>query len=420
MNTKSLLTIPAILIGACLSCTAQTPLHEKKSPDFTPLFNGKDLTGWIKRGGSAEYKVEDGCIVGTTTAGSPNTFLSTEKDYYNFELHFAVKIDHDALNSGCQIRSHHQVKANHPNGYVYGYQVEIATNGTAGFIYDEGGRGWLSKERNDPNKNKAFKKGAWNQYRIVCKDHSIKTWVNGVLIAEIEDDHSIGGLIGLQVHSVPGDPKWSVRWKDVKIRELPDTDHKLTALFTDAKLSHFETDGGWFLNEKTGVLGFKPKPEEYVGRHPWTVYNNYLWLKKQYSNFVCEFEYKFEPGGNSGFYFLVQDKKNPPPTGPELQLEESASKKGENTTFHDCAGLMMGAPIRRADKNVFKGPNTWNRMLVFQKDKKLKVWHNGRKVHDIDLKDVPHVKNHPARGFIGLQDHGLPVFYRNFAIKSLE
>ena len=28
---------------------------------FVSLFNGRDLAGWVKRGGSAEYQVEDGC-----------------------------------------------------------------------------------------------------------------------------------------------------------------------------------------------------------------------------------------------------------------------------------------------------------------------------------------------------------------------
>ena len=398
----------------------QAAPDENPAEEPVALFNGKNLNGWTKRQGSADFKVQDGCIVGTTVKGSSNTFLCTDRDYYNFDLRFEVKLDHDQVNSGCQVRSHTQVSPNHANGLVYGYQVGIDTTGMAGFVYDESGRGWLSKERQDPEKNSAFKKGSWNQYRIVCKDHIIKTWVNGVLVAELEDDQSIGGLIGLQVHSVPGDLKWSVRWKNIQLLELPDTDHQLTPLFTDTKFSNFETTGGWFLDPETKVVGFKPKPEEYVGRAPWTVYSNYLWLKEQYANFVCKFDYKLEPGGNSGFYFLVQDKKNPPPTGPELQLEEGASKKGENTNFHDCAGLMMGKPIRRADKNVFKGANQWNRMLVRHQDKKLKVWHNGLMVHDIDLEDVPHVKGHPTKGFVGLQDHGLPVFYRGLAIKEIK
>ena len=76
-----------------------------QSADWVPLFNGKNLDGWVVRSGFAEYHVEDGCIVGTTAKGSPNTFLCTEKEYGDFILEFEVK-DDPALNSGVQIRSH--------------------------------------------------------------------------------------------------------------------------------------------------------------------------------------------------------------------------------------------------------------------------------------------------------------------------
>lgn len=420
INSFNKLSASAVFAALALSGFAQTAPAEKPDAGFVALFNGEDLSGWTKRGGSADFKVQDGAIVGTTVAGSPNTFLCTDKDYYNFELRFEVKLDNDELNSGCQIRSHHVVNPAHKNGFVFGYQVEIDTTGMSGFIYDEGGRGWLSQERKNPEKNAAFKKGEWNQYRIVCIDQKLETFINGIAIESLQDEQSIGGLIGLQVHGVKGDPHWSVRWKNIQIKELPDTDRHLTPLFTDAEFSNFETDGGWTFDPESKVVGFKPKPEEYVGRAPWTVYKNNLWLKKEYANFVCEFDYQLEAAGNSGFYFLVQDKKNPPMTGPELQLEESASVKGENTTFHDCAGLMMGQPIKRADKNVFKGAKQWNRMLVQHQDKKLKVWHNGLKVHDIDLNDYPFLKGLPAKGFIALQDHGMPLFFRNMAIKEIE
>ena len=42
-----------------------------------PLFNGKDLAGWKKLGGTATYAVDNGMIVGTTVMGSGNTFLTT-------------------------------------------------------------------------------------------------------------------------------------------------------------------------------------------------------------------------------------------------------------------------------------------------------------------------------------------------------
>ena len=43
------------------------------------LFNGKDLKGWKRLGGKAEYTIEDGIIVGRTVMNSRNTFFSYRK-----------------------------------------------------------------------------------------------------------------------------------------------------------------------------------------------------------------------------------------------------------------------------------------------------------------------------------------------------
>ena len=194
-------------------------LASETESDWVMLFNGKDLSGWIQINGTAKYKVEDGAIVGTTAEGSPNSFLCTEKDYGDFILEFEVMVD-DRLNSGVQIRS--QSLKDYQNYRVHGYQVEIAAGGNSGFIYDEARRGWLSTDadRADEAKQKAFKKGEWNQYRIECRGDSIKTWVNGILIADLRDSMTPKGFIGLQVHSFRGDPPAWVKWRKIRIQEL--------------------------------------------------------------------------------------------------------------------------------------------------------------------------------------------------------
>ncbi len=64
------------------------------------LFNGKDLSGWKRLGGSAEFTVEDGTIVGRTVANSRNTFLVTEKEYGNFILELDVFMEAEEGNLG--------------------------------------------------------------------------------------------------------------------------------------------------------------------------------------------------------------------------------------------------------------------------------------------------------------------------------
>ena len=79
-----------LLLFCAASLSAQT---------WEPLFNGKNLKGWKKLNGKAEYKIVDGAIVGISKMGTPNTFLATTKNYGDFILEFDFKID-DGLNSG--------------------------------------------------------------------------------------------------------------------------------------------------------------------------------------------------------------------------------------------------------------------------------------------------------------------------------
>lgn len=190
-------------------------------PPWKPLFNGRDLSGWERKNGTATYQVDDGAIVGTTAEGSPNSFLCTTEDYGDFELTLEVKVD-DPLNAGIQIRS--VSSPDRQAGRVHGPQVEVAVNGTAGYIYGEAlGTGWLSKDRDDPAANAAFRSGEWNHYRILAEGNRIKTWVNDVPVADLVDDTTgmSRGFIGLQVHSIaPGEGPYIVRYRNIMVREL--------------------------------------------------------------------------------------------------------------------------------------------------------------------------------------------------------
>ena len=188
---------------------------------WVDLFDGKSLDGWEQKNGTATYRVEDGCIVGKTTEGSPNSFLATKKSYGDFELKFEVKVD-DELNSGVQIRS--ASKPDYKDGQVHGPQVEIAINGTAGFIYAEGLKfGWLSEDRSNAAAQAAFRKGEWNRYRVLADGKSIKSWVNDVPVADLVDEKTgmTSGFLGLQVHGIKkGSGPYEVRWRKISIREL--------------------------------------------------------------------------------------------------------------------------------------------------------------------------------------------------------
>jgi hypothetical protein len=225
----------ALVISQCSSAVADQDVE---------LFNGKDLAGWTQRGGDAQYAVENGEIVGRSVPDTPNTFLTTDKEFGDFLLELDFKISDVDFNSGVQIRSHSRPDRNRER--VYGYQVEIDPKPdrawTAG-IYYEGGMldvaaskekgksvwiregGWLNDLKDNEAARKAFRLGEWNHLRVVAKGNRIRTWLNGVPAADFTDNDprafSPTGFIALQVHGV-GDAQDTkeVRWKNIKLTIL--------------------------------------------------------------------------------------------------------------------------------------------------------------------------------------------------------
>jgi hypothetical protein len=207
-----------LLLVSVLICSTTSAKDELAS-----IFDGKTLKGWTQLNGTATYKVVDNTIVGTTTKGSPNSFLCSDKLYDNFELVFEVKV-HNNLNSGVQIRS--QTKGG-PKGRVNGPQVEIEASGSkgaeSGYIYGEAAGGWMTPaDKRKPHKH--LKDGEWNKYRILAEGARIQTWINGTQISDLVDEAKLKshpkGFIGLQVHGVGNRGPFDVAWRNIKIREI--------------------------------------------------------------------------------------------------------------------------------------------------------------------------------------------------------
>lgn len=174
---------------------------------------------------------------------------------------------------------------------------------------------------------------------------------------------------------------------------------------------HWTTAGNWQL-DKDGVVALTPRE----GEKGWTRYDSYLWLNGEYKDFEIDFEYKVQKGGNSGFYFHVGDVKKPVETGIEVQIYDSGNKAADaKLTDHDSGGVIPGiAPT----KNAAKPAGDWNRFQITVKGDTLTIVLNGEKVNEVDLKNDK-LKNRPATGAIGFQDHGLPLALRNIKIKKL-
>jgi hypothetical protein len=219
------------------------------------LFNGKNLSGWTQKTGDAKFYVSDNCIVGEAVSESDtNSVLCTKKSYDNFILELDFKVDHQ-LFSGVHIRSEYatnEIRLNWngvvltiPGGNVYGYLVLIDPSPnhrwwtaslydqrwwTAG-IYDEKRRMWLypGSSGGDADEfsrqgREIFKTNDWNHFRIEAVGDSIKTYLNGVLCAHINDSMTLKGFIGLQVRDWISDDDHEtlegakVRFKNIRLK----------------------------------------------------------------------------------------------------------------------------------------------------------------------------------------------------------
>ena len=195
------------------------------NPPWHKLFDGKTLIGWRRIGGVATYAVQDGSIVGTTVPGTPNSFLITEKRYADFVLELEFRAD-TSLNSGIQIRSNHF--QDYKNDVFHGYQIEIDPSPRAwsGGVYDESRRGWLFKLEGKPEAQRAYRKNDWNHYRIEAIGSRIRTWVNGVPVADLTDSLTRCGHIALQVHDIGQDlakAGRNIAWRNIWLRDLGGT-----------------------------------------------------------------------------------------------------------------------------------------------------------------------------------------------------
>jgi len=180
------------------------------SQKHVSLFNGKDLTGWTIHG-TEKWYVENGEMICESGPDKQYGYLSTNKNYKNFELTLEFKQEANG-NSGVFFRSSIDgVK-------ISGWQCEVAPiDHHTGGIYESYGRGWL---RHPPAANEKYlKTGKWNKLTLKVVGDEVTTWLNGHIMVNMKDE-KIGagkGFIALQIHDGGG---IKVRWKKIKITEL--------------------------------------------------------------------------------------------------------------------------------------------------------------------------------------------------------
>jgi hypothetical protein len=171
----------------------------------------------------------------------------------------------------------------------------------------------------------------------------------------------------------------------------------------------WETKGNWHAG-KDDVVSLTPRP----GEKGWNRFDSYLWSKDEYEDFEIQFDYRVQPQGNSGFYFHVGDRSDPVKKGIEVQIFDSSGKPDRaKLSDHDSGGIIPGIP---PTKSTARPAGEWYHFRILVERRRLKVLLNDQLVNDIDLEQK--LSDRPNRGYIGFQDHGLPLALRNVRIRK--
>lgn len=432
-----------------------TVVSAKNNNGWQSLFNGKDLTGWHQLNGKATYHVENGEIVGTTVANTPNSFLSTDKDYGDFILELDLLVAND-MNSGIQFRS--ISKQDVMDGRVHGYQCEVdpSTRAWSGGIYDEARRGWLYTNEQNPAAKSAFKLGQWNRYRIECIANSIRTWLNDVPVAYMLDDMTSSGLIALQVHAINNNeqPGKQIRWKNIRIKttglKATQTPDVFVVNLLPNTLSKAEKKQGWkLLFDGKTPKGWKAVNKDDFPSKGWRVEDQSMMAvaskpeapvkgvdivtKEKFEAFDLQFEFNFAEGANSGVKYYTGN--GGPSIGLEYQVLDDKKHPDAKAGIEGNRTMASLYDLIKADKQerFTKPAGQWNiGRIVATPNNRIEHWLNGVKVveyiHGSDEFKALVAKSKYA-GFenfgmvkqtpILLQYHNDQVKFRSIKIKNL-
>jgi len=440
------------------------PSLQAQEKGWQNLFNGKDLSGWKRLGGTAGYTVEDGVIVGRTVAKSRNTFLVTEKEYGDFILEADVYVEDEEGNSGLQTRSHFDATAFNGEGKVYGRQCEVdpTPRRWTGGIYDEGRRDWLYPLQLNAKAQNAYRKGEYNHFRVECIGNEMRTWVNGVAAAYVVDTLDQKGFIGLQVHAINDASHVgkkvcfkNIRIKTTDLKPAPFPANVYVANLLVNQLTAYEKKDGWRLlfDGKTNN-GWKSTRGNDFPRAGWNIQDGILSVldakgegstnggdivtNEQFEAFDLSFEFRLTPGANSGvkyFVTLAEDTKGSA-IGLEYQVLDDTlhpdAKLGRdgNRTLASLYDLIKAEKQKRFLRPV----GQWNagRIIVYPNNK-VEHYLNGVKVLEYirgskSYRDLVAISKYNVwknfgeapKGHILLQDHGNAVSYRSIKIKVLK
>ncbi|HLN72914.1 MAG TPA: DUF1080 domain-containing protein [Prolixibacteraceae bacterium] len=158
-----------------------------------------------------------------------------------------------------------------------------------------------------------------------------------------------------------------------------------------------------------------------------------LFGNKKFKNFELSIDWKASKAANSGIFYDVREVKGQPIyyAAPEVQVLDNVDASDNKVDSHLAGSLYDILP---ADPKTVHPAGSWNTIVIRVKDGKVTHTQNGVKVVSYTLwtpewdamvakskfKDFPgFTEGISKEGYIGLQDHGYPVWFRNIKIREL-
>ncbi len=154
--------------------------------------------------------------------------------------------------------------------------------------------------------------------------------------------------------------------------------------------------------------------------------------EKTWGNFILSLDFKISKGCNSGIFLRTFPLKPLPGKDVGYNGIEIAVDDTQGAGYHDTGAIY---DLVKPRLNAAKPAGQWNHIVVTCNKNIIEIELNGEKITRMDLDEwtQPHrrpdgsehkfdiiYKNHPRNGYIGLQDHGSPCWYKNIKLKPLK
>jgi hypothetical protein len=211
------------------------------------------------------------------------------------------------------------------------------------------------------------------------------------------------------------------------------------AIAGDNQLTDQEKKDGWLLlfdgDSLSGWMTSSQKPsrrpveDHCINPHKC---GGYMMIhQKPWGDFVLALDFKISKGCNSGvfvhtFPLTPRPGKDVGFNGIEVQILDSTT-----AGYHDTGAIY---DLVKPTRNAMKPVGEWNHMVITCDKSVIAVELNGEQVNRMDLDDWPEpnkrpdgsghkfdfaFKDHPRKGYIGLQDHGSDCWFKNIKLRPI-